>query len=262
MNAPSFFDTCRPLRASRHRGFTLVELMVALVISLLLMAGVIQVYLSSKQSYRLQDNVARIQESGRLATEILTRYIRLAGYRAHLAQTQNQLFPTGTTSQVISGTNGQPDTVTINFQGDGTMQDCLGNTVANLALARNLFSLSANGELECTSNGATAGPPPPPLVGPLPLVGNIQDMQITYGVNNNANVPPAASQYMNGQDVTNANAWPNVVSLRISLLVQSPEDNLVDTPQTYTFNGATTTPSDRRLRHVFTSTIGLRNRTL
>jgi type IV pilus assembly protein PilW len=227
--------------------------MVALVISLLLMAGVIQVYLSSKQSYRLQDNVARIQESGRLATEILTRYIRLAGYRAHLAQTPNQLFPTGTTSQVISGTNGQPDTVTINFQGDGTMQDCLGNTVANLALARNLFSVSANGELECTPNGAAAGP--------TPLVGNIQDMQISYGVNNNGNVPPAASQYMTADAVTTAN-WPNVVSVRISLLVQSPEDNLVDAPQTYTFNSVTTTPADRRLRHVFTSTIGLRNRTL
>jgi len=254
MNAPSLLVTSRSPQASLHRGFTLVELMVALVISLLLMAGVIQVYLSSKQSYRLQDNVARIQESGRLATEILTRYIRLAGYRAHLAQTPNQLFPTGT-SQVISGThpNGQPDTVTINFQGDGTMQDCLGNTVTNLALAHNLFSVSANGELQCTSNGAAAGP--------MPLVGNIQDMQISYGVNNNGNVPPAASQYMAADAVTTAN-WPNVVSVRISLLVQSPEDNLVDAPQTYTFNSVTTTPADRRLRHVFTSTIGLRNRTL
>jgi type IV pilus assembly protein PilW len=255
MNAPCLFVTSRPPRAFRHRGFTLVELMVALVISLVLLAGVIQVYLSSKQSYRLQDNVARIQESGRLTTEILTRYIRLAGYRANLAQSPNQVFPSGT-NQVISGThtNGQPDTVTINFQGDGTMQDCLGNTVANLALGRNLFSVSTNGELECTSNGTTAGP--------LPLVGNIQDMQITYGVNNGGNVPPAASQYMTAQDVTDANAWPNVVSVRISLLVQSPEDNLVDMPQTYTFNGTSTTPSDRRLRHVFTSTIGLRNRTL
>jgi type IV pilus assembly protein PilW len=252
MNAPFFFETCRPPRASRHRGFTLVELMVALVISLLLMAGVIQVYLSSKQSYRLQDNVARIQESGRLATEILTRYIRVAGYRANLAQSPNQLFSSGT-NQVISGThtNGQPDTVTINFQGDGTMQDCLGNPVANLALARNMFSVSTNGELQCSSNGAAAGL----------LVGNIQDMQITYGVNNNGNVPPAASQYMTADAVTTAN-WPNVVSVRIGLLVQSPEDNLVDTPQTYTFNSVTTTPADRRLRHVFTSTISLRNRTL
>jgi type IV pilus assembly protein PilW len=66
---------------------------------------------------------------------------------------------------------------------------------------------------------------------------------------------------MTADAVTTAN-WPNVVSVRISLLVQSPEDNLVDAPQTYTFNSVTTTPADRRLRHVFTSTIGLRNRTL
>jgi type IV pilus assembly protein PilW len=234
--------------------------MVALVISLLLMAGVIQVYLSSKQSYRLQDNVARIQESGRLATEILTHYIRLAGYRASLKRTPNQLFPSGA-GQVISGThpNGQPDTVTINFQTDGTapMADCLGywKTAWSELVSTNTFGLSDANELQCTAtiNGTTTGP--------NPLVPYIQDMQITYGVDNNGNVPPAASQYMTADAVTTAN-WPNVVSVRISLLVQSPEDNLVDAPQTYTFNGATTTPSDRRLRHVFTSTIGLRNRTL
>lgn len=259
-------------RGLTPHGFTLVELMVALTVSLLLLAGVIQVYVSSKQAYRVQDNVARIQESGRLAMGFLTRYLRLAGYRSNLQVSSDQVFTSGV-NQVISGTHGggspptPPDTVTINFQSDGTMVDCLGNTVDNGFLSRDTFQLSNAGELQCRSQGNKAVP----TDNTQPLVGGIQDMQITYGLNNKTTDPPAASQYVTAADMLNPastcppapDCWPLVVSIRITLLVQSPDDSLADTPQTYTFNGPSPiTATDRRLRQVFTSTINLRNRTL
>ena len=52
----------------------------------------------------------------------------------------------------------------------------------------------------------------------------------------------------------------NVVSMKISLLVQSYEDNLADTPMTYTYNGANITAGDNRLYQVFNSTVTVRNR--
>ena len=61
-------------------GITLVELMVAVVVGLLLMLGVIQVYLTSKQSYNAQAELARMQESGRFAMDLITRDLRRAGY--------------------------------------------------------------------------------------------------------------------------------------------------------------------------------------
>jgi len=64
----------------RCRGFSLVELMVALVITLILMAGVSQIFLGSKQSYTLQDQMARMQENGRYAIETLAADLRRAGY--------------------------------------------------------------------------------------------------------------------------------------------------------------------------------------
>ncbi len=68
-------------RLPRHsRGFSMVELMVALVITLILMAGVSQVFLSSKQSYVIQDTLGRMQENGRYAMEVLTTDLRRAGY--------------------------------------------------------------------------------------------------------------------------------------------------------------------------------------
>jgi type IV pilus assembly protein PilW len=70
-----------PMKGHTHcRGFSLVELMVALVITLILLAGIGQIFLSSKKSYTLQDSLARIQESGRYAMDVLSQDLRRAGY--------------------------------------------------------------------------------------------------------------------------------------------------------------------------------------
>jgi type IV pilus assembly protein PilW len=53
--------------------------------------------------------------------------------------------------------------------------------------------------------------------------------------------------------------WPQVISLHVSLLLVSQEDNLAPVAQTYQYNGAATTATDRRLRAVFNTTIALRN---
>lgn len=65
---------------SRQRGLTLVELMIALVLSLLLMGGAIQLFVGSKQTFQTGDALARLQENGRFAMELLTREVRQAGY--------------------------------------------------------------------------------------------------------------------------------------------------------------------------------------
>ncbi len=70
----------RPSNRSGQRGFSVVEIMVALAISLVLLAGVYKVYLGSKQSYRLTEGESRLQENGRFAMYFLTRTIRGAGY--------------------------------------------------------------------------------------------------------------------------------------------------------------------------------------
>ena len=49
-------------------------------------------------------------------------------------------------------------------------------------------------------------------------------------------------------------------SAAASQLVRSVDDFVTEDPQTYTYNGATVTPADRRIRQVFGTTIALRNR--
>jgi type IV pilus assembly protein PilW len=65
---------------AHHQGLTLVELLVALVMGMVLLAGVATVFVANKQTYRLQDALARLQENGRFSIEFLERDIRMAGY--------------------------------------------------------------------------------------------------------------------------------------------------------------------------------------
>lgn len=65
----------------RQTGFSLVEMLVALVIGLFLMVGIIQLFIGSKQSYRYHDALSRLQENGRFALNIMTQDIRMAGDR-------------------------------------------------------------------------------------------------------------------------------------------------------------------------------------
>lgn len=67
-------------QASRQRGISLVELMVAMVIGLILIAGVVKIFASNKQGYRTHEAMSRIQENGRYAMEILARNVRMAGF--------------------------------------------------------------------------------------------------------------------------------------------------------------------------------------
>jgi type IV pilus assembly protein PilW len=62
------------------RGITLVELMVALALSGLLLAGVVTMFASSRATYANSERLARVEENGRFALETILQGIRGAGF--------------------------------------------------------------------------------------------------------------------------------------------------------------------------------------
>lgn len=67
-------------RADRRvAGFTLIELMVSLVLGLVVIAGVVSVFFASQQSYRTNEALGDVQDSSRIAFELMSRDIRQAG---------------------------------------------------------------------------------------------------------------------------------------------------------------------------------------
>jgi len=61
-------------------GVTLLELMVAMAVSSIIMLGISNIYLSTKKSYVIHDEFARIQENGRYTMGTLSTNIRNAGF--------------------------------------------------------------------------------------------------------------------------------------------------------------------------------------
>jgi len=65
---------------SSRRGFSLVELLVAMTITGVVMAAVFKIYTTQQDSYVLQEQVAEMQQNGRTAKYVMTREIRMVGY--------------------------------------------------------------------------------------------------------------------------------------------------------------------------------------
>ncbi len=64
----------------RQSGLSLVELMVALALGAFLILGAVNVLVSSKNSGQLESSLARLQENGRIALDLLASDLRLGGY--------------------------------------------------------------------------------------------------------------------------------------------------------------------------------------
>lgn len=108
------------MTASKHNqatgqlGFTIVEVMIAMVIGLLLTGGVIQIFTSVSATNRVHEDTARMQENGRMALEIMGRDIRMAdfwGCAASGSNVTNNLDPLGTgyVDYVAGGIDGDDD---------------------------------------------------------------------------------------------------------------------------------------------------------
>ena len=71
----------KPVRPARLQwGVSLIELMVALVIGLFLILGAVTVFNQSRNTYRASEGVARLQEVGRLAMDVVETDLRMANF--------------------------------------------------------------------------------------------------------------------------------------------------------------------------------------
>ena len=66
--------------AYSNRGMSLIEIMVALAIAAVLLLGLGQIFVGSKNVYRLQEGMSRVQENARFVLQYLESNVRMAGY--------------------------------------------------------------------------------------------------------------------------------------------------------------------------------------
>lgn len=215
-------------RRSRQTGLSLVELMVSVVIALVLMIALMQLLLGTMQTDRATSDVSRMQESGRNALELMGRVIRQAGARIDA----NVAFP----GVAVTGTDGVTDTITLQYEAqDGGETDCAGAVVAAGTLMTYAFAVN------------TAVDPPTLTCNGTTMVDNIEDLQLTYGLDADKNgviesyvAAPTATQF--GQ----------VAAVQVTLTVRGPSANIA-------VPASAASAPDNFLRQVFNATFTVRN---
>lgn len=227
-----------------QRGMSLVEVMIAMVISLVVLTGIIELFMGSRDTYRLQSGMSRMQENARFASELLTREISTAGY-----DDDNYLpdVPFIAADTKDGGTN-VSDSFTVSYLTD---TDCQGATVAE-AMHTFTYSVNAGGlSLQCSFDKGT----------PVTLIDGVDNMQVMYGedvevAGERDGVP---DRYVNANDVAD---WSAIATVRVALLLNSVErvgDDVATGPFTLLDATPIDAPDDSRERRVFTKTVLLRN---
>lgn len=216
-----------------QQGFTLIEIMISLLLGVFLLGGVIGVFLNTKQTYRVQDGLSRLQENGRYAMEFMGRDIRMADYKACPADD----FATFGVDP-ISGKN------------NNTAADSIDNGTDEITVR--WIATCGAGPIGAAYDIRSAN-----LVkNSSSLIEGVQDMQIKYGADTDGDGAP---NYYADAGTAGLN-MSQVVTVRVSLLLRTIDDNIASKPLQYIYNGATVIPNDRRIRRVFSSTFALRNR--
>ncbi len=95
-----------------NRGFSLVELMVAIVISTILITAVSATYIAQNRSYVVQESVSEINTQAKIAHDIIANDIKTAGFGVPADMNQNPINGLTTVVTFIDNT-AAPDAITI-----------------------------------------------------------------------------------------------------------------------------------------------------
>lgn len=73
----------------RMAGFSMVELLLALALGVVVVAGIVQLFVGNSQTYALLTGQSRMQENGRFALDFIERAVRSAGYMGCAPEREN-----------------------------------------------------------------------------------------------------------------------------------------------------------------------------
>ena len=205
-----------------QNGLSLIELMIAIALSIFIVAAMISLFANSKQNYRMNENMSRLQENARFAVSFLSRDIRMADYRTCVTADRR--------GNAISGRNNtglnDSDEVTILWQSNacGTANSVV-TTIYSIQTGA-----SGNPALFRSVDGVSQE-----------VVEGIENLQVLFGQDtDNDDVP---NYFVDSGSITD---MAQAISVRFTLIARTLESNL--------------TTGGERITRNFTSTVTLRNR--
>ncbi len=78
-----------PTAAQQRAGFSILELMIALALGLVVIAGIVQLFAGNSRTYELVNAQSRLQENARYAFEFISSAARMSGYLGCAPEEEN-----------------------------------------------------------------------------------------------------------------------------------------------------------------------------
>lgn len=281
-----------------------MELMVALALSLLLVAAMFVSCLGTLAGSRQQRALSDMAQRAQLAFSLIRRDIQAAGY-VHPTEISNSRFnaadatvidrpvfgcrgvfpapgaPVGQSSCPPAG--GATDAIEINFEAardsalldsSGRLADCQGTALQGASSAPQTAAASGATRIASahryfvdTVNGTPALMCASAVSAKAELVPHVETLQVRYGLSSGwLHHDPALrrpSRFVRADQVANPQ-WPDVVAVRLCLLVRSPEPAVVGgedgTGSYLDCDGQLQSDPSGPLRRAYVTTIAVRNR--
>jgi type IV pilus assembly protein PilW len=235
----------------KHKGFSLVELMIAAFLGLILIAGVISLFISSRQSFRVQEQLSNVQTDGRFALMFIERFAENAGWFDQIPPSPAD--PTTQSSAIdfaVSQDGGGNANDVLSLQMEalaGTGIDCNGSVVPGTTVRNDFFVVGTT--LLCQGNGGAAA---------QPVIENVESFQVLYGVD--ADADGVIDRYLTATQVIASGLAARVVAVNVGLLIASAQDAAPQNQaRTYQVADVQVNTNDRRLRRAFNKSMLIPN---
>lgn len=204
-------------RIQRQRGIGLIELMVALVISLFLMIGLGTVYYGMRQTSSARSGLSQLQDQQRTAMTLLGNAVQQAGFfPTPLTNISSDIFLANQTPFTVAGTaiTGTSSTFSVRYRTDAAspLATCTGlSTTSSTYIDTYSISTDGTNTLNCveTKDGVTSTT--------QSMVSGISSMTVLFGVDTNSD--GSSYQYQAAAAVT---TWDLVKSVKVTLYFVNP----------------------------------------
>jgi len=129
----------------KNSGFTMVELLAAILISGIVIAGLYSVFISQQVAFSAQEQITEMVQNVRAAMDLMTREVRLAGYKNSAVTFDGIATAQASRIRILADLNGDGDTLDdqedITYFYDASTQQILRNSVS-LPVADHITNLS------------------------------------------------------------------------------------------------------------------------
>ncbi len=227
-------------RPPSSSGFALIELMVAIAISIFLIGGMMVLLQNVRSTYTTETSLSTLEDNERLAMMLLTDVIQSAGYFPEpLINTAASTMPASTnfpsdpgSPSILGSSNAQADTLIVRFAADTTtpnLMNCMGQTDTGASIDwENDFYVDPNGNLTCqVTNGLTNAASTPVVIASglttnTNATTNPAGMTILYGVPTGTAITPTCMDTYKTAAQMSSTDWANVCAVKVTLTFANP----------------------------------------